>query len=393
MSSAIATVYHLGTDHVLQRMQRIALNIGLATLLLCGLGAMVSPQQFFRSYLVAYLFWFGIAMGCLTILMIYHITGGAWGAVIRPLLESATRTLPVLAVLFLPIVLGIGSLYEWANPEIVAHDALLQHKRLYLNVPFFLVRAVFYFAVWLTLTRLLNRWSAKQDLTTDPRPAEVLETLSRVGLVAIGLTMTFASIDWAMSLEPHWSSTLYGVLIVGGQLLTAMAFIIPVATLLVLRGPLADVIHTEQFHDLGKWMLAYIMLWAYFALSQFLIIWSANLPEEIPWYMNRLHGGWQWLGVAIIVFHFVLPFVVLLSRDVKRDARLLTIVALAVMAVRFIDLFWMLTPAFYPDGLVVHWMDLATVLGVGGIWLWAFVWQLNGRPLVAVNDPSLPERA
>lgn len=393
MSSASIppSAFTLAPDHVLHRVQRGGLVVGVSALGLCALGAVGSPDQFFRSYLVAYLFWFGISLGSMAILMIHHIAGGAWGAVIRRLLECSTRTLPLMALLFLPLVLGLHSLYEWARPEVVAHDVVLQHKSMYLNVPFFLARAVFYFAVWLTFTVFLNRWSLQQDSSDDPRLTRRMELLSRGGLLAIGLTMTFASIDWVMSLEPHWYSTIYGILIMGGQVLSALAFVIPMAALLVDRGPLADVIHTEQFHDLGKLLLAFVMLWAYFSFSQFLIIWSANLPEEIPWYLNRMRGGWQVIGVAIIVFHFVLPFLILLSRDVKRRANVLALVALGVMAVRFVDLFWMVTPAFNPGRITMHWMDAATLVGVGGIWLSVFIWQLKGRSLVAIHDPSLPE--
>ncbi len=383
--------YMLGGDHVLVRMQRNALIAGVVALAMCAVGAFFSPQQFFRSYLVAYLFWFGIAMGCLAILMIYHITGGAWGAVIRRSLESATRTFPLLAALFVPIAVGVGSLYEWADPDRVAHDPLLQHKAPYLNVPFFLGRAVFYFAVWMTFSRLLNRWSLEQDKTKDQRPLDKLEVISRGGLVAIGLTVTFAAVDWAMSLEPHWFSTLYGVLIVGGQLLSAMAFMIVIAATLSTRGPLNDVIQRAQFHDLGKLMFAYVMLWAYFELSQLIIIWSANLTEEIPWYLRRTTGGWQYVVLIEVLFHFVLPFLILLSRDIKRNPRLLAAVATGVIVACFFDVFWMVTPAFSPQQLTFHWMDVAAVLGVGGIWLWFFVQQLRNYPLIAINDPSLPE--
>jgi hypothetical protein len=381
----------LGPDHTLNRVQRIALAVGLLGMGLCSAGAMTNPLQFFRSYLIAYLFWFGIALGSMAILMIHHIAGGAWGAVIRRLLECATRTLPLLAVLFVPIALGVDQLYTWAQPEHVAHDAVLLHKSAYLNVPFFLARAVFYFSAWLTVMHFLNRWSLEQDRTTDPGPGNWLEQLSRGGLLLIGLTVTFASIDWIMSLEPHWASTIYGILVMGGQVLAAMAFVIPLAALLAADGgPLADVIETEQFHDLGKLLLAFVMLWTYFSLSQFLIIWSANLPEEIPWYLSRLRGGWQWIGIALILGHFVLPFIILLSRDVKRDARKLAAVAFGVIVIRFVDLFWLITPAFHPAEFSVHWLDLACVVAVGGIWLWFFIWQLKGRSLVAIHDPSLP---
>jgi hypothetical protein len=382
----------LPRDHAVLRLQRAALAAGVIGLGLCAAGAFASPAQFLRSYLVAYLFWFGIALGCLAILMIHHIAGGAWGAVIRRVLESGTRTLPLMLVLFLPLALGLGSLYEWARPEAVAHDAVLQHLHLYLNVPFFLARVVFYFAVWLTIAVFLNRWSLQQDGSHDPAITYRMELLSRGGLVAVGLTMSFAAIDWVMSLEPHWHSSIYGFLIIGGQVLAAMAFVIPMAALLAQREPLARVIGAQQFHDLGKLMLAFVMLWAYFSLSQFLIIWSANLPEEIPWYLRRMRGGWQIIGVAIILFHFVLPFLLLLSREVKRSAGTLALVALFVLFIRFVDLFWLVTPAFSPTALRVHWLDVVAPVGVGGVWLWVFVWQLQGRPVVAVNDPSLPQQ-
>lgn len=385
----------LSSDHVLRRIQRVALAIGVIGLAACGAGAAASPTQFFRSYLIAFLFWFGIALGSMAILMIHHIAGGAWGAVTRRLFESGTRTLPLMALLFIPLLFGLGHLYEWAQPEHVAHDAALQHKAAYLNVPFFLVRAAIYFGAWLTVSHFLNRWSLEQDRTRDDWPTRWLEQLSRGGLVLLGLTMTFASIDWVMSLEPHWASTIYGILILGGQVLAAMAFTIPIAALLAGTpgGPLADVIEKEQFHDLGKLMLAFIMLWTYFNLSQFLIIWSANLPEEIPFYLKRLAGGWQYVAIALVFGHFVLPFVILLSRDIKRNPRRLATVAIGVVVIRFIDLFWMVNPAFHPGQITVHWLDIATVIGVGGIWLAFYVWQLQGRSLVAIHDPSLPEHA
>lgn len=380
----------LDVDHTLVRVQRPALLIGLGALALGIIGAFFAPQQFFRSYLIAYLFWCGIALGSLAILMLQHITGGAWGAVIRRVLESATRTLPLLVLLFLPLVFGLSHLYEWARPEHVAHDEALQHKALYLNVPFFLGRAAFYFGVWLLLARFLNRWSLEQDSIPQDQQGVRLEYLSRGGLLLYSLTMTFASIDWVMSIEPHWFSTIYGILFVGGQVLSAFAFVIPILMLVTDRPPMSEIVSPDQFQDLGKLLLAFIMLWAYFAFSQFLIIWSGNLPEETPWYINRLHGGWQWIGVAEIVLHFALPFVILLSRDLKRNARLLSMVAIGVIFMRFVDLYWLVTPAFSPRVLSIHWLDVVTLAGVGGVWLWFFVDQLKGRPLVPLQDPSLP---
>jgi hypothetical protein len=381
---------HLAADHVLRRIQPRALIAGGAGLIACVVGVLVSPEQFFRSYLVAYLFWLGIALGCLAVLMIQYITGGMWGAVVRRVLESATRTLPLLLVLFLPLTLGLADLYEWARPEVVAHDPILQHKQAYLNVPFFLARAAFYFAVWIVLARVLNAWSLRQDDGADPALALRMENLSRGGLVLYGLTMTFASVDWAMSLEPHWFSTIYGVIFMGGQGLSAFVFVIVIAALLADRPPLSTVLTADRFHDLGKLMLGFVMLWAYFALSQFLITWAGNSPEEIPWYLRRMRGGWQVVGVGLFVVHFALPFVVLLSRSVKRRARSIATVACVLIVARFIDLFWLLRPAS-TGSAAVHWLDVATVVAVGGVWIWAFVGQLGNRPLLPLHDPALAE--
>ena len=383
--------YFLSPDHALHRLQRGALIAGVLGLALSGAGALISPVQFFRSYLVAYLFWFGIALGCMSILMIHHITGGAWGAVIRRLLESGTRTLPLLAFLFLPVILGMRELYTWARPDVVAHDLLLQHQALYLNVPFFLIRAVFYFAVWLTLSGFLNRWSLQQDHSLDAGPGRWLEQLSRGGLVLVGLTMTFASIDWVMSLEPHWSSTIYGIIFLGGQVLAAMAFIIPLAALLADGGPLTGVISAEQFQDLGKLLLAFVMLWAYFAFSQFLITWSGNLTEEIPWYLARFRGGWGWVGLAVLVLQFVVPFALLLSRTANRNPRILFTAAALLVAVRFADICWLVLPAFSPQHFAIHWMDIFVPAGLGGLWIAVFASQIPKRPLLPTGDPEFAE--
>jgi hypothetical protein len=299
------------------------------------------------------------------------------------------RTLPLLLVLFLPLLFGLTNLYEWARPEEVAHDALLQHKHVYLNVPFFVVRVGLYFAVWLIVMRYLVRWSREQDDTGDPAVVRRLQFLGRGALLLYSLTMTFAAVDWAMSLEPHWYSTIYGIMVIGGQVLSAFAFVIPVLMLIVDREPFTAFVTADQFHDLGKLMLAFVMLYAYFAFSQFLIIWSGNLPEETPWYLARANGGWQYVALAVLLLQFVLPFVVLLSRNLKRNARPLAAVALVVLGARLLDLFWLVQPAFSPAHLTVHWLDVAAVIGVGGVWSSVFVWQLRDQPLLPLRDPEL----
>jgi len=290
-----------------------------------------------------------------------------------------------------PLLFGLSRLYPWARPELVAHDELLLHKSIYLNVPFFVLRAACYFAVWITVAHFLNRWSLEQDTRPDPRLSRRLEMLSRAGLLLYGLTETFAAIDWAMSLDPHWFSTIYGILLMGGQALATFAFVIPVAVILARRPPLSHIITPDQFHDLGKLMLAFVMLWAYFSFSQLLITWTANLPEEIPFYLRRIEGGWLWIGIGLALTHFMLPFVVLLSRDVKRRPGALAVVAAGLILARFVDIFWLVRPGLATGGLGLHWLDFVAPFAVGGLWLWVFVWQLGTRPLVPVNDPYLPE--
>ena len=383
----------LDDNHALFRMQRGILVAGLVALAACALGGWFGPAQFFHSYLVGFMFWFGIALGSMAILMVSHLTGGAWGAVVRRLLESAARTTPVLALLFLPILLGMHELYSWTRPEVVRESEILQHKQIYLNVPFFLVRAAIYFAVWVTVSRFLSVWSLEQDGNPGRNVSRRLEFLSRGGLVLYGLTVTFAAFDWVMSLEPLWYSSIFGFLFMGAQGLAAFSFVIPVAAYLRRTSPLARVIEPKQFHDLGNLMLAFLMLWAYLSFSQLLIIWEGNLPDEISWYLHRADTGWFWIGIGLIVFHFALPFVLLLLRAIKRNPALLAPVALLVMVARYFDMLWLVEPSLHQTRLHVSWMDVVAPIGIGGVWLAAFVGQLKGISLVPLNDPSLPGAA
>jgi len=355
------------------------------------IGLFLNPSQFFQSYLMAYLFVLGASLGCLGLGMIHQLSGGAWGVVTRRLIGASSRVLPVLTALFLPILLGRHYLFEWTHADVVASDEVLQHKQLYLNTPFFILRAVIYFGVWNALVYFLNQWSLEQDRTPDPRIARRMQKLSGGGLLALAITVTFASFDWLMSLDPHWFSTIYGVLLLGGQGLTALAMLIVVLVWLSRRSPLDAVVVPAHFHDLGNLMLAFVMLWAYFSFSQYLIIWAGNLPLEISWYQHRLQTGWRVVGVTLILFHFAVPFVVLLSRTVKRAPELLIKVAIGILVLRVVDLFWLIAPEFHENGLVVHWLDVVLPLSLGALWLAAFVWQLRGRPILPVHDPQFDE--
>lgn len=371
------------------RWQQRSLIVGIVFTVLFALGAILDLTQFFHSYLVAYLFWTGVALGSLAILLLQHLTGGAWGLVIRRVLEAATRTLPLMALLFIPIVLGATQIYPWTHHEEMARTpALLDKERLYLNLPFFSIRAALYFAIWLLLAYLLNKWSLQQDRTADRRFAKNMRMLSAPGLLLFVLTVTFASVDWAMSLNPEWFSTIYGLLFVIAWALSALAFAIAVMSFLTNRDPMSRLVRPNHFQDLGKLMLAFVMLWAYFAFSQFLIVWSGNLPEEIQWYLPRVRGGWGAIAVSVVFFHFAFPFLLLLSASLKRNARKLVMLAGLILVMRFIDLFWMIAPEFSHAGFHVSWMDLVAPIAIGGLWFAAFVRQLGKRPLIPVNDPQ-----
>ncbi len=375
----------------LDRAQTLALGVGLAGILLSVIGWMTTPDQFFRSYLMGYLFWFGIALGSLPLVMLHHLTGGAWGLAIRRVLEAGMRTLPFMVLLFVPIVLGMHSIYSWTHPDVVAADEVLRHKAPYLNRTFWIARAVVYFAIWIGIASRLTGWSREQDRTGDVGLARRMQILSGPGVVFYFLAVTFAAVDWVMAIDAHWYSTIFGPLVAIGQVLNAFSFAILLLALLSGSAPFLGVIRPDVFQDLGKLLLAFVMVWAYFSFSQYLIIWAGNLPEEIRWYLGHSKGGWLALGLFILVFQFFVPFFLLLSRDLKRDMRRLAGVALLVMVMRFIDLFWTVAPLFHPERLSVHWLDVAAPAGIGGIWLWMFLRELRSQPLLPLHDPYMQE--
>jgi hypothetical protein len=373
------------------RLQKRAFTLGALGLVVLAISAFVDPHQFFRSYLLGFLFCMGLPMGSLAILMLHHLAGGTWGFAIRRLLEAASRTAPLVLVFFIPVLLGMHELYEWTHAEAVAKDPILMQKSGYLNLPFFLARAAIYFAIWLTLSYLLNKWSLLQDSTTDTAPTRRMQVISGPGIILFMLTMTLASVDWIMSLEPHWFSTIYGLIFIIGQGLLTWTFMTLVAVRLHEKKPLDGLITNQRLRDLGTLTLAFVLLWSYTSFSQLLIIWSANLPEEITWYMTRLHGGWRVLGVLLMLFHFAVPFLLLISSQIKAKVRALTAIASGLIVMRLIDLYWITAPAMHHSGLEPHILDLVAPLALGGIFVGAFFWQLKNRNLIALNDPRFTD--
>jgi hypothetical protein len=370
-----------------------SMMFGAVGLLATVAGLFVWPDTFWQSYLIGYMFWIGITLGSMAVLMVQYLSGGAWGMVSRRILEASARTLPLMAILFIPIYLQLETLYPWARPEAV-NDALIQTKAAYLNRGFFGLRAVIYFVLWGGLIFLLTKWSREQDEKAPMLPGPQdrrFRLVSGPGLVIYVLTITFASVDWVMSIDPHWYSTIFGILTLGGQGLSTMAFTILVLAMLSRFKPMSAVASAENFHDLGKLMFAFVLLWAYFSISQLLIIWSANLPEEIPYYLERLHGPWFPISVLVLLGHFVLPFFLLLSRNFKRNPRAVGRIAVIILVMRVIDITWTIGPVFRGHGSTLHVLDFAMVLGMGALWLSLFWGNLAGRALVPAKDPYFKE--
>jgi hypothetical protein len=372
----------------IDRWQRRSLLVGAAGTLIAVLGFVTDREQFLRSYLFGYLYWLGMGIGCLAVLLLHHTVGGKWGMLIRRMCEAGARTLPYMIVLLLPILLNIHALYPWAQPA-AANDAVIQAKAAYLNIPSVLGRAVFYFFIWGLYAYLLSKWSAEQDRTGDEGLIGKMRSVSAPGLVVFVFVTTFAFVDWVMSLEPHWFSTIYGVMFLVGQVLESVAFMLALVLILAPRPPFNQYVTKQHIHDLGNLMFAFMVLWAYLSFSQFLITWAGNLPDEIPWYLRRLRGGWGWVALTLVLFHFAVPFILLLMRGVKRQSNRLFKVCVLMIVIRLVDVYWVVEPAFYNQQLKIHWLDFITPVAVGGLWLAAFFWQLKARPLLPLRDPRL----
>jgi len=375
------------------RLQKRAFMVGAVALLLSLYGALSSPERFYYSYLMSFMLVLGFTLGSLGLVMLQHLTGGHWGIIIRRPLESATRTLPLVVAFFLPIALiGMKYLYgAWLNPEELRKEPLSEFQQTYLTLGGFELRAFVYFIIWLLLMYIFNRLSKEQDERPEDRALRRrLKMLAGPGIILYVFAMSFAAIDWVMSISPHWASTIYGFLFVAGQLISSMSLMIAVVVLLARTEPFSAVLQGRHLHDLGKLLLAFVMLWAYFDFSQLLIIWSGNLPEEITFYRTRLYGGWGVVAVLVLIFHFFVPFFLLLSQSVKRSNKLLPRLALWLIFMRLVDLFWMTRPEF-TSRAVPSWLDLLLPIALGGLWLGFFAFNLKQYPLLPLGDPKLAE--
>jgi hypothetical protein len=373
--------------------QTRALLVGLAATAVVVVVGFIAPRTAWPAYLVGFLYWVGLSLGCLSLTMLHHLTGGNWGLPIRRPLEAGARTLVVMAALFVPLWAFRGAVYPWVHPE-GAMVEIVRPKAAYLNSTTWTIRAVAYFLAWIGLAYLLTGWSRRQDRSETDRPSAWSQTISGPGLALIFFTATFAVIDWVMSLEPAWYSTIYSAMVIVGWALATFALMVLIAGALSRHEPMAGLVTPERLNDLGNLMLAFVMLWAYMSFSQYLIIWAGNLTEEIPWYIKRTHGAWGWVALSLIALHFFLPFFVLLSRDTKRKVSSLRRVAALILVMRLVDLTWLVAPAPYDPLLPgVPWGTVLLVpvaaVGLGGLWAWAFLANLKGAPLVPRRDPHV----
>ncbi len=374
-------------DASVNRAKAISLLIGVIGLAGCAIGWIVTPRGFFVAYLFGEVFFIGLSLGSLCLLMIHHLVAGYWGYGVRRFLEAAIGNLPLLAILFVPIFFGLPELYPWRHRDIVAAHELLEKKLGYLNTPGFIIRTLVVFAIWIIISRLLLKWSAEQDVTISVQPTRKMRTLSGPGLVIYPVTMTFAAVDWIMSMEAEWYSTMFPVLICIGQVLGALALIILLFASAAESSQLSQVTGEDTFHKIGNLLFAFTMLWAYLAFGQLLIVWSGNLPPEISWYLHRIADGWRWVAIFIALFQFFVPFFLLLMRPIKKKRHLLAMIAGCVLVSHIVTIWWTIAPSIYTSGFYVSWLTFAAFIGIGGLWSAAFLWNLGKRRLIPLNDP------
>lgn len=366
----------------LNRIQLASLAIGILALVASGIGAFANPKQFFFSYLFAELFWLGLSLGCFIVTMIHQLAGGRWGYPTRRFLEAGFMVLPLMAALFVPLFLGLRYLYPWAANEAPAANS-------YQSDWAYIVRQIFFFFVWIWIALRLRKWSLEQDATNDAAPTRRARFLSGPGTVIYGLLVTFAAVDWIVSLEKGWYSTMFGVILAGGQILTAFAFAILLLVIFRKQEPFAATVNKTHYHHLGNLLLTFVLFWTYVSFSQLLIIYSGDIPHELQWYSHRIAGSWKAVIATIALFHFFLPFFLLLFRGIKKSVATIATLAALLLVMHLVDTYWLVMPALHQNGVAVSWMDFTAPTGIGGLWISYFLWRLKAAPLLPVNDPGM----
>jgi len=371
------------------RLGIIALAVGVLGLAASALGWISEPERFYHAFLTAFVFWTSIALGGLFFTMMHHLTGARWSVVVRRICENLMMQLPWLFLAFIPIYFGIHDLYHWSHEEAVAADHVLQGKAAFLNVGFFTIRTIAYFAIWSILAVLLYRVSLKQDGGHKPEHLRSMRKISAIGMLLFAATITLSGWDWLMSLEPHWFSTVFGVYLFSGSFLSAVAVVTGTCLYLKRMDAFKNTFTLEHFHDLGKLMLAFTIFWSYIAFAQYFLIWYGNLPEETFWYTARWEGSWKVISLILLFGHFALPFTVLLFRSVKRNLSIMGFFVIWFLLMHWLDYYWLVYPTFTEQGATIGWLEIVAVLGLGGIFLWHFWYRIGSSPVVPAGDPEL----
>jgi hypothetical protein len=377
------------SESVWRRVHRALVAVAALSWLGCALGVASNPRQFYASYLVSFTYFLTIALGAAFFLMTWHLSGAVWSVTVRRLMETVMATLPLAPLLFLPVVAGLGSLYEWSRPEFISQDPVLQVKMVFFNRTFFLARAAVYMLVWSVLAVVLYRSSVGQDRDSSVQRVRRAVAWSGPGLAALMITVTMAAVDWLMSLEPHWYSTIFGIYIFAGGGLAFLAMLIVLCLAFRRGGLLAGAVSVDHFHDLGRWLFAMVVFWAYIGFCQYLLIWYANLPEETIWFKHRLEGNWSWVSAALLAGNFIVPFLLLISRAAKRRLGLLGAVSVLILLMHYVDLHWVVMPTVHHHGFHLQWLDLTTMLGVGSAFGLVFWRLLRRRALIPIGDLRL----
>lgn len=379
----------------LSRFQLPAFGVGvlalIAAIVIAVLGNEETKHQFFRAYLFAFIPIVGLAIGSLGILCIQYLSGGDWGVLLRRNMEAGVKTLPFVILAFIPIGLGMHSIYEWSHADVVAKDPILQWKRPFLNPTMFWGFSLAFLIIWTAIGLTLTKLARDYEDSGSPWTALKMRQISAGTLLFLGLSLTIASTHWIMSLEPHWFSTMYGISFIVGALLISHAFNVLVLTANRNEGVLPRLATRIHFRDVGNLMLAFVMLWAYTAFCQWLLIWYGNLREEIPWYIRRAQGGWLYIAAFLLIFHFFVPFFALLNRPVKENPRILAGLMIYLILMRFVDLYWLIMPAFYPDGVHFHILDVLLPVALLGLWIGLYLRNLRRRPLLPSYEPFVQE--
>ncbi len=372
-----------------EKLGKQSLITGIIFLVISALGWFVNHEQFFHSYLVSFMFWVTLGLGGLFLTLIHFLTHSVWSVVVRRIPETIMKTLPWMALFFVPLIFGLHDLFHWTHADAVSHDAILQKKVGYLNTPFFLIRAVIYFVVWYGLARVIHKISLEQDQGNIGNIYHRLRRVAAPGMFLFAFTLTFAAFDWLMSLDAHWYSTIFGVYIFAGAYLTIVAFITLFLMFIQSRGVLKEEISIEHYHDLGKLMFAFTVFWAYIAGSQYFLIWYGNIPEETVWFLHRWEGSWKPMSLFLIFAHFAVPFLVLIFRASKRNKTVLLSMAILIIVMQFMDLYWIVMPTLHHHGVHFSWMDITTWLGIGGVFFYLFWKEFTSHPIVPVKDENL----